>query len=82
MSRPLPLVLAQAAQRAADDLDGLAADVRKRTAGLPAAPLIVYPELHLGSPLGGTALEPAEVPEALAEPLDGPRGRALAELAA
>ncbi|MGQ5637907.1 MULTISPECIES: carbon-nitrogen hydrolase family protein [unclassified Streptomyces] len=81
MSRPLPLVLAQAAQRAADDLDGLAADVRKRTAGLPAAPLIVYPELHLGGPVGGTALEPAEVPEALAEPLDGPRDRAFAELA-
>lgn len=81
MSRPLPLVLAQAAQRAADDLDGLAADVRRRTAGLPAAPLVVYPELHLGAPAADATLTPAELPEALAEPLDGPRDRALAELA-
>ncbi|MFJ3762113.1 carbon-nitrogen hydrolase family protein [Streptomyces sp. NPDC090080] len=81
MSRPLPLVLAQAAQRTAGDLDGLAADVRKRTAGLPAAPLVVYPELHLGAADAGTDLSPAELPEALAEPLDGPRDRALAEIA-
>ncbi|MFJ5645577.1 carbon-nitrogen hydrolase family protein [Streptomyces sp. NPDC093223] len=81
MSRPLPLVLAQAAQRTAGDLDGLAADVRKRTAGLPAAPLVVYPELHLGAADAGTDLSPAELPEAIAEPLDGPRDRALAEMA-
>ncbi|GHF30303.1 carbon-nitrogen hydrolase family protein [Streptomyces griseoluteus] len=81
MSRPLPIVLAQAAQRAVDDLDGLAADVRRRTAGLPAAPLVVYPELHLGAPAGDATLTPTELPEALAEPLDGPRDRALAELA-
>lgn len=76
-----PLVLAQAAQRTADDLDGLAADVRWRTAGLPAAPLVAYPELHLGAPAGGAVLTPAELPEALAEPMDGPRDHALAELA-
>ncbi|MFG2792043.1 carbon-nitrogen hydrolase family protein [Streptomyces sp. NPDC048419] len=81
MSRPLPLVLAQAARRAADDLDGLAADVRTRTAGLPAAPLIVYPELHLGGPVGDTTPLPAEPAEAFAEPLDGPRDRALAQIA-
>ncbi|CDR18177.1 carbon-nitrogen hydrolase family protein [Streptomyces iranensis] len=79
MSRPLPLVLAQAAQRPAADLDGLAADVRRRTAGLPAAPLVVYPELHLGGAAGHA--DPAEVPEALAEPLGGSRDRALAEIA-
>ncbi|MBY8878267.1 carbon-nitrogen hydrolase family protein [Actinacidiphila acidipaludis] len=81
MSRALPLVLAQAAQRAADDLDGLAIDVRRRTAGLPPAPLVVYPELHLGGPAAGAPLASDELPEALAEPLDGPRDKALAELA-
>jgi len=74
-------VLAQAAQRTADDLDGLAADVRWLTAGMPAAPLVAYPELHLGAPAGGAVLTPAELPEALAEPMDGPRDHALAELA-
>jgi predicted amidohydrolase len=81
MSRPLPLVLAQAARRSADDLDGLAADVRARTTGLPAAPLVVYPELHLGGPTGAATPAPAELPEALAEPLGGARDRALAEIA-
>ncbi|MFE7168266.1 carbon-nitrogen hydrolase family protein [Streptomyces sp. NPDC057616] len=81
MSRPVPLVLAQAARRAADDLDGLAADVRNRTSGLPDAPLIVYPELHLGGPTGDTTPPPAELAEILAEPMDGPRDRALAEMA-
>ncbi|MFJ3654153.1 carbon-nitrogen hydrolase family protein [Streptomyces nigra] len=80
MSRPLPLVLAQAPRRAADDLDGLASDVRKRTTGLPAQPLVVYPELHLGGPIGGDGAA-ADNPDALAEPLGGPRDRALAELA-
>ncbi|MEU3244230.1 MULTISPECIES: carbon-nitrogen hydrolase family protein [unclassified Streptomyces] len=82
MSRALPLVLAQAAQRGADDLDGLATDVRRRTAGLPATPLVVYPELHLGGPAAGAAHPtPSELPELLAEPMGGPRDRALAEIA-
>ncbi|CAK7282933.1 carbon-nitrogen hydrolase family protein [Streptomyces misionensis] len=82
MSRPLPLVLAQAAQRPADDLDGFAADVARRVRGLPAQPLVVYPELHLGGGPGGSDLPPAELPEATAEPLDGPRDTALARIAA
>ncbi|WP_216900849.1 carbon-nitrogen hydrolase family protein [Nocardia alni] len=74
MSRPLALVLAQAAKRPAADLDGFAADIRERIHGLPDTPLVVYPEMHLCGP-AGTA------PEALAEPLDGARGKALAALA-
>lgn len=81
MSRPLPLVLAQAARRPADDLDGFAADVRRRIRGLPATPLVVYPELHLcGTPGGGDPLA-AEDPRERAEPLGGPRDEALAEVA-
>lgn len=82
MSRFLPLVLAQAARRPADDLDGFGADVRRRIRGLPATPLVVYPELHLsGTPSTADPLAP-DAPAAYAEPLDGPRDRALAELAA
>ncbi|MEV6012856.1 carbon-nitrogen hydrolase family protein [Streptomyces sp. NPDC051976] len=84
MSRPLPLVLAQAAKRPADDLDGFAVDVRRRIQGLPAAPLVVYPELHLcGVPrtTEHSGLDDAQLPEATAEPLGGPRDQALAELA-
>lgn len=72
MSRPLPLVLAQAPEPAGD-IDAFAADVRARTAGLPKRPLVVYPELHLCSPDA-----PAE---STSEPLDGPRDKALAEIA-
>lgn len=82
MSRPLPLVLAQAARRPADDLDGFAADVAQRTQGLPAQPLVVYPELHLCGVPGGSEPFPADLPEATAEPLDGPRDTALAQIAA
>ncbi|MEU9352536.1 carbon-nitrogen hydrolase family protein [Streptomyces griseoloalbus] len=82
MSRPLPLVMAQAARRPADDLDGFAADVARRTRGLPARPLVVYPELHLCGAPGGSPLDPADLAEATAEPLDGPRDTTLARIAA
>ena len=82
MSRPLPLVMAQAARRPADDLDGFAADVARRTRGLPAQPLVVYPELHLCGAPSGSPLNPEDLPETTAEPLDGPRDTALARIAA
>ena len=82
MSRPLPLVLAQAARRPADDLDGFAADVRRRIRGLPATPLVVYPELHLCGPARGADPFDPDRPQDSAEPLGGPRDRALGRLAA
>lgn len=82
LSRPLPLVLAQAPARPADDLDGFAADVQRRSGDFPTAPLIVYPELHLcAAPADDPAMDPAQVPDATAQPLDGPRDRMLAQLA-
>lgn len=74
MSRPLALVLAQAAKRPADDLDGFAADIRERIHGLPETPLVIYPEMHLCGPVGAAA-------EALAEPLGGARDKVLGALA-
>lgn len=81
MSRPLPLVLAQAAERRSDDLDGLAADIQARTKGLPKRPLIVYPELHLCGAAQDAGARGEPVEQAAAEPLDGPRDKLLAEIA-
>jgi predicted amidohydrolase len=82
VSRPLPLVLAQAPTRPADDLGGFAADVRRRIHGLDTVrPLVIFPELHLCGAPRGAVIAPADLPEATAEPLSGPRDSALAEIA-
>lgn len=81
MSRPLPLVLAQQPACRAGDLTGFAADLRQRIPSGCTEPLVLYPELHL---CGGPDGDPDAVRAAMAEtaePLDGPRDRALAELA-
>ncbi|WP_306316775.1 MULTISPECIES: carbon-nitrogen hydrolase family protein [unclassified Streptomyces] len=82
MSSPLSLCLVQSAAHhhaAEDTLDAFAADVRRVTRAHPGARLLVYPELHV------CGHRPDEDPEAVmtaaAEPLDGPRGARLADLA-
>ncbi|GAB3003795.1 carbon-nitrogen hydrolase family protein [Amycolatopsis acidiphila] len=66
MSRPLPLALVQAPTRTFDEF---ADDLRRLAAERPQVRLVVHPELHLCARLDA------------AEPLDGPRDKALAELA-
>ncbi|GII56236.1 apolipoprotein acyltransferase [Planotetraspora thailandica] len=70
MSRALPLALVQ--EPPTSDVDGFADAVHARLASLPQTRLIAYPELHVCG---------ADDVEAMAEPLDGPRGKRLAELA-
>lgn len=76
MSRPVPVAVVQAAQLAATEpLDRFASDV----AAHRRATLVLYPELHLCG-IDRTGDVAAQIADA-AEPLDGPRGKALAELA-
>ncbi|MEU2249149.1 carbon-nitrogen hydrolase family protein [Streptomyces sp. NPDC019224] len=81
MTTPLSIGLVQTAalHHAADDPGAFAADVRRVVAAHPGVRLLAYPELHL------CGHRPDEDPEAVmraaAEPLDGPRGTALAALA-
>lgn len=77
MSRPLPLILAQAPGRPADDLAGFAADVERRVKLRAPGALVVYPELHLGESGPGVVAAPEEATELL----DGKRDAVLAELA-
>jgi predicted amidohydrolase len=82
MTSPLPLALVQAPARPAGDLGSFASDLQRLARQRPAVRLFVYPELHLATPAPATGSDggPA-VPEELAEPLEGPVDRQLAELA-
>jgi predicted amidohydrolase len=81
MALPLPIALVQAPALPTRDLDAFAADVRTLLRQRPALRLVVYPELHLDTPaVAPGAAAPA--PHDLAEPIDGPRDRFLAALAA
>ncbi|MGC0387603.1 carbon-nitrogen hydrolase family protein [Streptomyces sp. SAI-129] len=82
MTSPLSICLVQSAahQHLADNgLHAFAADVRRVTRAHPGARLLAYPELHLCGHRPDE--EPATVMTAAAEPLDGPRGARLADLA-
>ncbi|WP_369213767.1 carbon-nitrogen hydrolase family protein [Streptomyces flavofungini] len=81
MTIPLPVALVQAAawHHAADGLDAFAADVRRVVGAHPGVRLLAYPELHLCGHRAGE--DPEAVMASAAQPLDGPRGRRLAELA-
>jgi predicted amidohydrolase len=79
MSRPLPLALVQDAAQPAGDLAPFASRLEKLTLAHPDAQLFVYPELHLAG--AGENQSEGELALASAEALDGPRGRALSELA-
>lgn len=77
MSRPLPLILAQAPGRQVGDLAGFAADVERRVKLCAPGALVVYPELHLGESAPGVTA----TPEDAAEPVDADRGTAFSQLA-
>ncbi|MCF3963337.1 carbon-nitrogen hydrolase family protein [Streptomyces fuscigenes] len=71
MTRALPLALVQAPAHAPGAFDAFAAEVTALTRSHPAVRLFVFPELHLCATDGPGS----------AEPLDGPRDKALRELA-
>ncbi|MFC0454864.1 carbon-nitrogen hydrolase family protein [Rhodococcus jostii] len=77
MSRHLRLALVQAP---AESLADFAARLRLRMKSPNAADLVVYPELHLCS-IGTETMSLDEYYDTYAEPLDGPRGQALGDLA-
>lgn len=81
MSRPLSIALAQAAPRqVGEPISGFAREVEELTGRFPGVRFAVFPELHLHGARGPASERTAEL-EASAEPLDGPRSKALAELA-
>ncbi|MGW4823191.1 carbon-nitrogen hydrolase family protein [Streptomyces sp. NPDC004227] len=77
MSRHLRLALVQAP---AESFEQFAEGLRLRMKSPNAADLVVYPELHLCS-LGAETMDKDAYYASFAEPLDGPRGKAFAELA-
>lgn len=81
MSRSVPLVLIQTPARPADDLAGFVTDLEQRSRHWHPATLVAYPELHLCGAPSGESLDEAGLMEAVAEPLDGPRDRTLAQIA-
>jgi predicted amidohydrolase len=82
MSRPLPLALIQTAPRpAATALPEFANEVRGLAADFPRTRMIIYPEYHTCGVDGATPEERTRQFNELAEPLDGPRVRRLAEVA-
>ncbi|MET3174684.1 UNVERIFIED_ORG: putative amidohydrolase [Arthrobacter sp. UYCu721] len=76
MSRLLPLALVQAP---AENLTDFTRNLERRVRTHAVAKLFVYPELHLNTPDSTT--DDAAYIQQTAEPLDGPRGRTLAQLA-
>jgi len=81
MSRPLPLALVQAATLPAHTpLSVFTDDVQKVLSDFPQTRLVVYPELHLTA-LAGDAAQRDAMMRDVAESLDGPRMKALRELA-
>ena len=79
MRQPLPMALVQAPAWPGSDFAEFSSSLEQLVRTSPHVSLVVYPELHLCAdlPVGGAAA----AMEATAEPLDGPRDRALAELA-
>jgi predicted amidohydrolase len=81
MSRPLPLALVQAPPHPATaPFGGFATDTEHLLRRLPDTRMVIHPEMHLCGVDPG-APDNHEQLRAAAEPLDGPRVRALAELA-
>ncbi|MFC7344370.1 carbon-nitrogen hydrolase family protein [Saccharopolyspora griseoalba] len=79
MPRALTYALVQAPRSPiGEPMANFATDVERVSSGLPRGALVAYPELHLCGASGPGAHERLR---ACAEPLDGPRVRALAELA-
>ncbi|MFF1280511.1 carbon-nitrogen hydrolase family protein [Streptomyces sp. NPDC058299] len=81
MSRPLPLALAQLPPRPAHTpLAGFASEAESIMARFPHTRMAVFPELHLCG-VDALGAEAQEQLREIAEPLDGPRVKELAELA-
>jgi predicted amidohydrolase len=81
MASPLPLALVQGPAIPAGDTTRYVREVEELKRQRPAVKLVVHPELHLCGSAGATGTDPLPTPEDLAEPLDGPRDRELAQLA-
>ncbi|MHB0980052.1 MAG: carbon-nitrogen hydrolase family protein [Thermoleophilia bacterium] len=82
MGRLLTLALMQAPPRQAETaLSEFAKEVNGLAANFPQTEMIVYPEYHVCGVAGETPEERNAQFETLAEPLDGPRVRRLAEVA-
>jgi predicted amidohydrolase len=77
MTRLLPLALVQTP---AQTLTDFAVDLEQRVKGHAVADLFLYPELHL-STVGSADVDYQDFLDDNAEPLEGKRGRTLAELA-
>jgi predicted amidohydrolase len=81
VSRPLPIVVVQAAPLPAAAAGALFADqARSLVADFPHTRLLLFPELHLCG-VEGLPAERTELLQSAAEPLDGPRTRMLGQLA-
>jgi len=82
MSRPLPIAVVQAATLPADaPFSVFADDAQSVVERFPQTRLMIYPELHQCG-LRGTPDEREAMLQDAAESLDGPRMKALRELAA
>jgi predicted amidohydrolase len=81
MTRPLSLALVQAPTAPTDDIGAFGAHLERLTRLHSDTHLFVHPELHLTGLGEATPEETDERIAALAQPLDGPRDRALAQLA-
>jgi predicted amidohydrolase len=82
MSRILPLIAAQAPPRLiGEPVANFAREVGDAVARQPHSKLVVFPELHLFGD-GAPDLQRTQALEDAAEPLDGPRVKELAEIAA
>ena len=82
MSRILPLIAAQAPPRLiGEPVPNFAREVGDAVARQPHSKLVVFPELHLFGD-GAPDLQRTQALEDAAEPLDGPRVKELAEIAA
>jgi predicted amidohydrolase len=81
MQRILPLVAAQARPRLiGEPVSAFAAEVKAALEAQPHSRLVVFPELHLFGD-EDPDLQRAEMLQASAEPLDGPRVKELKQLA-
>jgi predicted amidohydrolase len=81
VSRPLPIALAQAIPHSIDgSISDFAQDVEALVTDFPQVRFVVFPELHLHGTQTPPPRRSAEL-EASAEPLNGPRSKALAQLA-
>lgn len=77
LTRILPVALVQAEQLV-DDFDAYAREVAELGSRMPPRPLIVHPEVHLFGRHGDLSVEALRD---IAQPLDGPMVRDLAQLA-